>query len=140
MKEGIPFAMTPVQLAYYVGRDPQQALGGNGCHLYQEFNGLGLEISALEQALNQLRLRHPMLCVHFHNDGTQCWKAPNAPYHITVHDLRHLTDDDAEQAMLTLREQLSHQVLDVEHGQTSIFKLPYSLMSGSVCMSALICW
>ncbi|EFH74720.1 non-ribosomal peptide synthetase [Vibrio cholerae] len=123
MKEGIPFAMTPVQLAYYVGRDPQQALGGNGCHLYQEFNGLGLEISALEQALNQLRLRHPMLCVHFHNDGTQCWKAPNAPYHITVHDLRHLTDDDAEQAMLTLREQLSHQVLDVEHGQTFDFQI-----------------
>lgn len=118
MKDGTPFAMTPVQLAYYVGRDEQQVLGGNGCHLYQEFNTTNLDASSLEEAIDTLRHRHPMLCVAFQKDGMQRWVEPVQKYRIPVHDFSHLTENEAEQSMLTLREQLSHQVLDVQNGQT----------------------
>ncbi|WP_000009886.1 non-ribosomal peptide synthetase [Vibrio mimicus] len=118
MKDGVPFAMTPVQLAYYIGRGEQQVLGGNGCHLYQEFNTLGLEASSLEEAINVLIHRHPMLNVAFQSDGTQRWVEPVRKHRLPLHDLRHLSEEDANQAMLALRDQLSHQVLDVHNGQT----------------------
>ncbi|MFW7524933.1 amino acid adenylation domain-containing protein [Vibrio ostreicida] len=131
MTQGTPFAMTPVQLAYYVGRDQHQPLGGNGCHLYQEFNTQNLDPNALESAINTLIHRHPMLSVAFNHDGTQQWKKPQAVHPITRHDLTQLSSNDAEQAMLTLRNKLSHRVLDVNQGQT--IDVQVSLLNQQQC-------
>src|SRR6218665_3267099 len=61
MPDGEAFELPPVQHAYLVGRSPQQTLGGVGCHLYQEFDGTGLSVPALESAVQALIKRHPML-------------------------------------------------------------------------------
>ena len=121
MKDGQPFPMTPVQHAYYVGRSPNQPLGGNGCHLYQEFEADKLEPDHLEQALNTLIERHPMLSVAFQNDGMQRWLSPKAPLRVIRHDFTCATTDQVESKLLDLRSQLSHRPLNVQAAQTIEF-------------------
>ncbi len=127
MRDGAPFAMTPVQLAYYIGREPSQPLGGNGCHLYQEFNSDSLNLARLDIAINSLILRHPMLSVSFHSDGTQRWIKPVDKRKTTRHDLRLLSAEEADRRMLSTRDKLSHRVLDVQRGQT--FDIQVSILS-----------
>ncbi|NHB91159.1 non-ribosomal peptide synthetase [Photorhabdus cinerea] len=113
-----PFPLTAVQHAYFVGRSPEQTLGGVGCHLYQEFDGVGLEPEQLEAAIHVLIQRHPMLRVRFLSDGRQ-QGMPNAYWKkLTVHDLRNLTTNEQQQALNNIREQLDHRVLQVEKGET----------------------
>ncbi|MDP2558535.1 condensation domain-containing protein [Photobacterium damselae subsp. piscicida] len=118
MTDGQPFPMTPVQHAYYVGRSPNQPLGGNGCHLYQEFDAEKLDPDHLEQALNTLLERHPMLRVAFQNDGMQRWLAPTAPLKVIRHNLTNATEEEVENTLLDLRARLSHRPLNVQDGQT----------------------
>lgn len=127
MTDGAPFPMTPVQLAYYIGREPSQPLGGNGCHLYQEFNTEHLDLALLETAINTLIQRHPMLSVSFHSDGTQRWVKPKDKQKITVHDLSHFSSEAAKHQMFSTRNKLSHRVLDVQSGQT--FDIQVSVLS-----------
>ncbi|ECA1950217.1 amino acid adenylation domain-containing protein [Salmonella enterica subsp. enterica serovar Virchow] len=118
MTDSVPFPLTPVQHAYLTGRMPGQTLGGVGCHLYQEFAGCGLTALRLEQAINILLQRHPMLHIAFRTDGQQVWLQQPCWHGVTVHDLR---QDDAEsrQAYLeALRQRLSHRLLRVEIGET----------------------
>ncbi|OTA15109.1 yersiniabactin non-ribosomal peptide synthetase [Xenorhabdus vietnamensis] len=113
-----PFPLTAVQHAYFVGRSPEQMLGGVGCHLYQEFDGIGLEPEQLEAAIHVLIQRHPMLRVRFLPDGRQQGIASAYWKKLTVHDLRNLTTNEQQQALNNIREQLSHRVLQVEEGET----------------------
>ena len=78
LRDGQPFALTPVQHAYLVGRSKEQPLGGVGCHLYQEFDGHGLTAERLEPAIDQLIERHPMLKVHLLAHGAQQWHPHSA--------------------------------------------------------------
>ncbi|WP_036772228.1 non-ribosomal peptide synthetase [Photorhabdus australis] len=113
-----PFPLTSVQHAYFVGRSPEQTLGGVGCHLYQEFDGIGLEPEQLEAAIHVLIQRHPMLRVRFLPDGRQQGMTHAYWRKLTVHDLRNLTTNEQQQALNNIREQLSHRVLQVEEGET----------------------
>ncbi|PHM38108.1 non-ribosomal peptide synthetase [Xenorhabdus innexi] len=116
--DAAPFPLTAVQHAYFVGRSPEQTLGGVGCHLYHEFDGVGLKPEQLETAIHTLIQRHPMLRVQFLPDGRQQGMANAYWQKLTVHDLRHLTANEQQQALANLREQLSHRVLQVEKGET----------------------
>ncbi|AQS36929.1 amino acid adenylation enzyme/thioester reductase family protein [Shewanella psychrophila] len=118
MTDGSPFPMTSVQLAYYIGRDESQPLGGNSCHLYQEFNAYSLDPKRLETAVNTLINRHPMLSVAFQDNGMQRWVAPIGTYQVTRHDFTALSESGAECEMKSIRDRLSHRVLDVQNGQT----------------------
>lgn len=123
MQVGESFPLTPVQHAYLVGRSPQQTLGGVGCHLYQEFDGVGLDPDRLESAVRRLVHRHPMLAVAFRSDGSQV-RLPEPTWKGVVrHDLRVLDKSACQAALLELRERLSHQLLDVEAGRCISFDL-----------------
>ncbi|MCD5992428.1 amino acid adenylation domain-containing protein [Pseudomonas sp. CDFA 602] len=123
MSDGQPFALTSVQHAYLVGRSSEQPLGGVGCHLYQEFDGHGLEPQVLEVAIYRLIDRHPMLKTRFLADGRQQWQAHSAWPGLKVHDLRDRDDTLRQQRLSGLREQLGHRRLDVENGETFDFQL-----------------
>ncbi|MBD2792616.1 non-ribosomal peptide synthetase [Xenorhabdus szentirmaii] len=124
-----PFPLTMVQHAYFVGRSPEQTLGGVGCHLYHEFDGHGLQPESLEAAIHALIQRHPMLRVRFLPDGRQQGMPQAYWQKLTVHDLRNLTEGEQQQSLADLREQLSHRVLDVEKGET--FDIQLSLLSNN---------
>ena len=120
------FALTPLQQAYWFGRDPGMPLGGVGCHLYQELDGHGLEPERLEQALRRLCQRHPMLRACFISDSCQRI-LPQSPWPgLTVHDLRQASCVGAAEALEQIRENLSHRRLEVSRGQ--VFDVQLSLL------------
>ncbi|WEL43708.1 phosphopantetheine-binding protein [Pseudomonas sp. CBSPBW29] len=102
------FALTPLQQAYWFGRDPAMPLGGVGCHLYQELDGYQVDAQRLESAVMRLTHRHPMLRACFPN--ATCQRVlPTSPWPgLTVHE----RPDE-----LALRERLAHRCLDVRQGE-----------------------
>ncbi|MBT1265324.1 non-ribosomal peptide synthetase [Pseudomonas sp. VS38] len=102
------FALTPLQQAYWFGRDPAMPLGGVGCHLYQELDGYQVDAQRLESAVMRLTHRHPMLRACFPNSTCQR-VLPTSPWPgLTVHE----RPDE-----LALRERLAHRCLDVRQGE-----------------------
>ncbi|MFD9735291.1 amino acid adenylation domain-containing protein [Umezawaea sp. NPDC059074] len=97
-----PFPPTPVQRAYWLGRDEGFTLGGIGCHFYREYDVDDLDLTRLERAVNQLVRRHEMLRAVFDERGDQRI-LPEVPwFRIPLHD--NGFDD--------LRASTSHTVFD----------------------------
>jgi amino acid adenylation domain-containing protein len=67
----LPFPLTPIQRAYWIGRSQALELGGVGGQAYREFEVAGLDISRLERAMRSLIQRHDMLRVVVRQDGQQ---------------------------------------------------------------------
>ncbi|WP_245899478.1 condensation domain-containing protein, partial [Nonomuraea indica] len=123
-----PFALTPVQHAYWFGRRDGQVLGGVGCHFYVEFDGSGVDAAALENAVHALFERHELLRTRFTDDGAQRI-LPRSPWPgLTVHDLRDRPAPEAAERLAALRERLSHRRLDV--GRAEVLDLTLSLLPG----------
>ncbi|MEI8633573.1 condensation domain-containing protein [Vibrio sp. PP-XX7] len=100
-----PFALTEVQQAYWVGRQPGFTLGGIGSQFFVEFDVGRLDIDKLEQVWNRLIERHDMLrAVVQHGQQQVLAQVPH--FTITPHRLTNQTD------VLALREKLAHQVRD----------------------------
>ncbi|MEV8533615.1 condensation domain-containing protein [Streptomyces sp. NPDC051211] len=115
--EGAPFALTPVQRAYWIGRRAEMALGGVGCHAYLEFDGSGIEPGRLEEAVRQVIARHGMLRARFTDDGRQ-QILPATPWAgLTVYDLSGAAPEKAERHLGEVRDRLSHRVFDVTAGE-----------------------
>lgn len=123
----LPFALTDVQHAYWIGRRDDQSLGGVGCHAYLELDGPAIDTSTLCKGWQQLVDHHPMLRACFDSQGQQrC--LPQKVVELPVQDLRHLNDEQIEQALQQRREQLSHRRLVVEKGEVA--GLEQSLLPG----------
>ncbi|MFD6398088.1 amino acid adenylation domain-containing protein [Nocardia sp. NPDC060249] len=115
--DGTPFALAPMQHAYWIGRSDSQELGGVAAHLYVEFDGADVYPERLEQAVEQLLSRHPMLRTRFLPDGTQQTLDRPGRAVFGVTDLREATADEAEQRLAELRSTRTHQRMAVEDGQ-----------------------
>ncbi|WP_449064561.1 phosphopantetheine-binding protein [Planomonospora algeriensis] len=127
--ETAAFPLTPVQLAYWIGRADGQVIGGVGCHAYLEFDGSEVDPARLERAVRALIDRHGMLRAVFHDDGTQQIMDTSPWPGLTVHDLSELGEDAAER----LREQLSHRRFDASRGE--VFDVRLSLLPGAAAGS-----
>lgn len=71
--DGQPFALTDMQRAYWLGRQPVFPLGGIAAHGYLEIHEPEgkFDLPHLEKALNQTLLAHPMLRTVLTPDGRQ---------------------------------------------------------------------
>jgi pyochelin synthetase len=126
VEESEPFGLTPVQGAYWIGRNDGMELGGVGCHAYFEFDGHAVEPERLQRAVLVLTDRHPMLRARFLEDGRQ-QVLPNAAWPgLTVHDLRAMDESAVAAALDSARERLSHRRLDVSRGE--VFDVQLSLL------------
>ncbi|MFC4124555.1 non-ribosomal peptide synthetase [Nocardia rhizosphaerae] len=114
---GTPFALAPMQHAYWIGRSESQELGGVAAHLYVEFDGAGVDPERLERAVEQLLARHPMLRTRFLPDGTQQTLDRPGRAVFSVVDLRAETPAAAERRLTELRDARTHQKLAVHDGQ-----------------------
>ncbi|MEU8108760.1 amino acid adenylation domain-containing protein [Nonomuraea muscovyensis] len=115
---GDGFALTPIQAAYLVGRDPAFPLGGVATFYYYEYDrrpdGDPLaDLARLEAAWNRLIKRHPMLRVVVGDDARQRVLEDVPPYRIDITDLRGATPERAEAALAELRAECSHQLRPV---------------------------
>ena len=66
-----PFPLTDMQMAYYLGRRDDIALGSVSCYLYTEFDTDTVDVARAEAAWNALIVRHDMLRLVIRRDGTQ---------------------------------------------------------------------
>lgn len=123
------FALAPMQHAYWSGRQTQHRLGGVAAHLYVEFDGHGIDPDRLSRAVTALVTRHPMLRAAFTDDAMQ-WIVPaaavSAPFRLD--DLSHLDDAAAARELERLRDERSHQMLDVGDGQ--VVQVALTLLPG----------
>ncbi|MBF6212360.1 amino acid adenylation domain-containing protein [Nocardia puris] len=115
------FALATMQHAYWVGRQSGQALGGVAAHLYVEFDGAGADPDRLERAVAQVVSRHDQLRSAFGEAGKQRILAQPPESFFRVVDLREAADADAE--LETMRDRMSHQLLDVAAGRVVEFVL-----------------
>ncbi|QTP15664.1 non-ribosomal peptide synthetase [Serratia symbiotica] len=105
-----PFPLSDIQRAFWIGRSGEMTLGAVGSHFYVEFDGQHLDVDRLEQAWQQLIIRHDMLRVRVTAEGMQQVSQQFANWTIE----QHLFDepDTAASSLAHLREQLSHKVYD----------------------------
>ncbi|WP_199443054.1 non-ribosomal peptide synthetase [Umezawaea beigongshangensis] len=109
------FPLTPVQIAYWVGRDPSFPLGGVATFFYREFEhdtaeDPDAEVARLTAAWNLLVRRHPALRTVVDGDarGRVLEEVPELVLPVT--DLRHLPPAAAVDEAERLRHGWSHQV------------------------------
>ncbi|WP_344785596.1 amino acid adenylation domain-containing protein [Gordonia caeni] len=121
-----PFALAPMQHAYWAGRTRTAELGGVSAHLYVEFDGGGLEAERLRAAAAALVAAHPMLRARFLPDGTQVVQPELGHPPLTVVDLRDAPAEEIQARLARLRGDKSHQLLDVAAGR--VFDLTLTLL------------
>jgi len=110
-----PFPLTPVQAAYWVGRQRQMTLGGVGAQACLELELTELNHGQLEKALNQLICRHPMLQTVITDQGQQQVLATRPDYQIEYHDLRNWPIEDQADKLQALRQESLAAVFDPHH-------------------------
>ncbi|MFJ2863931.1 amino acid adenylation domain-containing protein [Kitasatospora sp. NPDC087314] len=113
----LPFPMTRVQEAYWVGRRDFLELGGAAAQTYRELRcPAGLDLDRLEQAFQRLVERHPSLRTVATEDGQQYVLSDTPPFRIRVQDLRPEADPEAdpEAGLRRWREELGHRVRPLE--------------------------
>jgi yersiniabactin nonribosomal peptide synthetase len=101
-----PFALTDVQQAYLVGRQPGFALGGVGSHFFVEFEIADLDIHRLEKVWNRLIARHDMLRAVV--GWTTAGSRTDSPWVIPAHTCT------APKRRCRYATKLAHQVLNPE--------------------------
>ena len=124
-----PYPLTDIQQSYLLGRSRHFVLGNVGSHAYLEFSVEALDVARYEHAWDQVVAKHDMLRTIVNENGTQQTLVSVPDFVVTVHDFRHLSDVDTELALLNLRQDLSHQVIDVS--QWPLFNIHVSQIDGS---------
>jgi amino acid adenylation domain-containing protein len=109
-----PFPLTPVQEAYWLGRQNLVELGEVTCHAYVEFQFGHLDLERLKAAWRAVIARHPMLRAIISPNGMQRVLAEVPPISIGWADFSHAPADQALAGALAVREEMSHQVLPSE--------------------------
>ncbi|WP_053618397.1 non-ribosomal peptide synthetase, partial [Nocardiopsis sp. NRRL B-16309] len=110
------FPLTPLQTAYWIGRDPAFPLGGVATFYYREYDrhpkadDPEADVERLAAAWNRLVARHPMLRMVVERDGRQRVLPEVDEYRIARTDLRAAAPQDAENTLTELRRARSHQV------------------------------
>ncbi|CAI1702549.1 Phenyloxazoline synthase MbtB [Serratia quinivorans] len=101
--------LTPLQQAYLLGRSEQWPLGGVAMHDFREYHGLRLDLARLEARLSDLVQHYAALrtCIDLQR-FTQHVR-PQATLNLERQDLRTLNHQAAQQRLVDLREQYSHQ-------------------------------
>ncbi|HKP56550.1 MAG TPA: beta-ketoacyl synthase N-terminal-like domain-containing protein, partial [Polyangiales bacterium] len=99
-----PFPLTPIQEAYWVGRQlgPQV-----GFHSYRETESRRVDLRRLEASWREMIARHEALRIVFTSDGMQRLLAEVPEYVLPVEDLRALDESARSERLAEVRAQLS---------------------------------
>ena len=109
-----PFPLTPVQQAYWFGRQQLVALGEVACHVYAELVVRNLDLPRFTAAWRTVINRHPMLRAVIAPDGTQRILQSVPPFVIQCADYADVSQDAGEAAAAIIREAMSPQVLPTD--------------------------
>ncbi|CAM3898653.1 Phenyloxazoline synthase MbtB [Vibrio aerogenes CECT 7868] len=115
--------LTPMQAAYWSGRQLEQDGEGVASHLYTEFDGHHIDVSRLQQAVRQLFELHPMLRVCISGQGYQMIMPLGTQHMLRVVDWRDLGQEELAKRLVAVRLEMSHQMLNLSQGQAVDFRL-----------------
>lgn len=112
--DSAPFPLTEMQRAYFLGRGNLYELGGISSHVYHEFTCDGVDPARLENALRAVIRKQSALrlCI----ESAECQRIASIdsirkPL-IVVHDFRGHAKSDLAASLNTIRERMSHLVVD----------------------------
>ncbi|QKX04988.1 amino acid adenylation domain-containing protein [Aquimarina sp. TRL1] len=118
IKKHEPFRLTPVQLAYMLGRSSDFELGNINTHYYIELECNKLEPKKLEISWNQVIKRHEMLRTKIYSDASQQLMKQTPYFEIPVSVIAQ------EEELTSIREQWSHHKYEL--GSWPMFHLQIS--------------
>ncbi|WP_394827289.1 amino acid adenylation domain-containing protein [Pendulispora albinea] len=124
----LPFPLTDIQAAYWLGRSGQFALGDVSTHVYVEVDIVGLDLDRLAGALRQTIARHDMLRAVVLSDSAQQILPEVPAYAIDTSDLRALPAAEVDAYLESVRERLAHRVLPAD--RWPLFDVRASVLSG----------
>ncbi len=107
----LPFPLTDVQRAYWIGRSLTEEMGGAATHVYFEFEGPDIDVARVARAVRQLVFRHDMLRATVTDDGHQVIRPDVPAYEVEVVDLRPLPEHRRQAELESIRDALSRQSL-----------------------------
>ena len=108
----MPFPLTEVQAAYWVGRGTGFKLGGIDFFTLLEIAIGQIAAAVLEDAWNQLVVRHPMLRAELTGDGQQHVRQSIPRMSVDYRDFSALSGASLEQARQELHDELHSRVTD----------------------------
>lgn len=124
-----PFPLTDIQQAYWIGRSGAYQLGDVSIHSYTEVEGADIDLPRLQNAWQQMIARHDMLRAVVLPDGRQRILPQVPAYEFQVDDLRGKNAEYVAGRLAATRDELSHQVLDLE--QWPGFDIRAALLDGN---------
>lgn len=125
-ERNLPFPLTDIQQAYWVGRSGVYSLGNVSTHCYFELEGTDLDLERINRAWQRLIDHHDMMRAVILPDGQrQQILAHVPPYRIAVADLREMDSEAAEAELNRVRDEMSHQVLSI--GEWPLFDVRASV-------------
>lgn len=108
-----PFPTTDVQQAYWIGRDLAFESTKVGNHGYIEVKADNIDVSRFNHAMCKLIQRHEMLRAIMLPDGHQQILETVPPFEALVVDLRGKGPEEVNDAVLHIRHEMDHQMLQV---------------------------
>ncbi|KUI98279.1 non-ribosomal peptide synthetase [Vibrio sp. MEBiC08052] len=108
------FPLTDMQQAYFVGRQNVFSLGGVSLHWYVEIECSSLDVSRFNQACNSVIRRHEALRTVIVEDDQQCVLEHVPTWEIPIVDYSHLQDVQVDKCLSEIREEMSHQIIDLK--------------------------
>lgn len=106
-ERSLPFPLTDIQEAYWVGRNIALELGNVAPQRWIEIEGNDLDINRFTLALRRLIDRHDMLRAIIRQDGQQQILSHVTPYEIDVLDLRGYASEVVTQRLREVRRSVS---------------------------------
>jgi amino acid adenylation domain-containing protein len=110
----IPFPLTDIQQAYWVGRNQGFDLGNIATHGYFEIETQTLDLERFNQAWQRVIERHDMLRAVVLPDGQQQILESVPEFKIELIDLREQPSDAIEKEIEAIRERMSHQIFPLD--------------------------
>ncbi len=123
----IPFPLTDIQQAYWVGRSSEIELGNVSSHAYSEIDYRNFDLQRYENAWQKLIDRHDMLRVIIRPDGLQQILKDTPPFRIKIYDFRDKDDATLARHLQEIRAEMSHQLLATD--RWPIFEILATLMA-----------
>lgn len=124
------FALTDIQYAYLIGRNPGLELGGIASAFYQEWEVEALDLAGLEHALASTVERHAALRTAIRDGGEQAVAVAAPSCRIALTDTRAWDEAARTRHLDAERQRMRHTMLPLN--QASPFEIRASLLEGGV--------